>query len=73
MTYYQAERGVLYKWVEGWDNLAEEFLDQSFLINALVNDETPDEFLHYRIFEELWERGFIRKVEGDIYGSGDED
>ena len=64
MTYYEDSNHVLYKWVEGWDNLANEFSDQWFLFQDEVL-ETPDEYLHYKIYEELWERGFIRKVEGD--------
>ena len=55
---------IVYKWVEGLDNLAEEFSDQSFLVTDEIL-ETPSQFLHYKIFEELWERGFIRNVEGN--------
>mgnify|MGYP003136397989 CR=1 FL=1 len=64
MTYYQAEGGVLYKWVEGLDNLYDEFSDQWFLNTDEVL-ETPVEYMFFKVFEELWERGFIKNVEGD--------
>ena len=63
-TYYQAERGVLYKWIEGWDNLYDEFSDQWFLNTDEVL-ETSDEHIFFKAFEVLWERGLIRKVEGN--------
>jgi len=65
MGFYRDLDGSLYKWIEGWDNLAEEFSDQSFLVTDEII-ETPNQFLHYKIFEELWERGFIRNVEGNL-------
>lgn len=64
MEFYRALDGSLYKWIEGWDNLADEFSDQSFLVTDEII-ETPNQFLHYKIFEELWERGFIQDVEGN--------
>lgn len=64
MTYYEDSNHVLYKWVEGLDNLYDEFSDQWFL-NTDEVIETPVEYMFFKVFEELWERGFIRNVEGD--------
>ena len=64
MTYYEDSNHVLYKWVEGWDYLYDEFSDQWFLNTDEVL-ETSDEYIFYKAFEVLWERGFIKDVEGN--------
>ena len=64
MTYYEDINHVLYKWVEGWDNLYDEFSDQWFLNTDEVL-ETPVEYIFFKAFKELWERGFIQDVEGN--------
>ena len=50
MTYYEDSNHVLYKWVEGLDNLYDEFSDQWFLNTDEVL-ETPVEYMFFKVFE----------------------